>query len=507
MATPRTTKTLGPLHFEDLEPHRFEDLVRELAYDYKDWQSIEATGRSGSDEGWDIRAFERSPAPETDSDDDDEPGERPHPMEGNAWMFQVKREKSLGPSDVKRIVAEVDADSPPYGYILAAPTNFSKKSYDVFRADLRAKGVREFYVWGRAELEDMLHMPKNDRILFAFFGISLVSRRRSRTSDVRAAIVIKNKLYRAVGEGRELYKEVLLRDLNDAHYPYSSQYPDFEKRRRWRQLTASGHHPLGISLHVHRYYAYLDRKKKEWDFTPAVDLCDDEHSLRQSDEDRNAFQKKQVPVLEAWKFLPHARQAMFVTDGLLRYADITAIDEKGDVLYECPHIFVEFGARGPFAGWWETLEMGNEKFHLSKEFKRVKIFPKEFETPSNPTEVKVLISLDEQTIKDLEGYQDVGVLYAIDGRYKGIKVRDVVGIQGATPKFGQELLLQITHVGRAKLGEYMDESRESFKHRRAVQQQVGKAIGDNVSINYLEYERYHMKPQKTEEPVVVAPEE
>jgi hypothetical protein len=29
------TKTLGPLHFEDLEPHHFEDLVRELVYDFK----------------------------------------------------------------------------------------------------------------------------------------------------------------------------------------------------------------------------------------------------------------------------------------------------------------------------------------------------------------------------------------------------------------------------------------------------------------------------------------
>jgi len=45
------TKILGPLHFEDLEPHRFEDLVRELVYELRDWQSIEATGRRGADEG------------------------------------------------------------------------------------------------------------------------------------------------------------------------------------------------------------------------------------------------------------------------------------------------------------------------------------------------------------------------------------------------------------------------------------------------------------------------
>ncbi len=299
MAKPRTTKTLGPLHFEDLDPHRFEDLVRELAYDYKDWQSIEATGRSGSDEGWDIRAYERPPAPEP-VEVDEESAEALRPMDGNVWMIQVKREKTLGPSDVRRIAADIQLANPPYGYILAAPTNFSKKSYDVFRTELRAKAVREFYIWGRAELEDMLHMPKNDRILFTFFGISLVTKRRSRSTEVRAVIATKNKLYRAVGEGAELYATVLLRDLADTHYPFADAYPDFEKQRRWRELTVSGHHPLGIWLHVHRYYAYVDPVKKEWDFTLQVDLCHGEHH---SDEEREAFHARQQPVLEALYYI------------------------------------------------------------------------------------------------------------------------------------------------------------------------------------------------------------
>jgi len=39
---PVVTRTFAPIHFEDLDPHRFEDLVRELIYDFRDWQSIEA---------------------------------------------------------------------------------------------------------------------------------------------------------------------------------------------------------------------------------------------------------------------------------------------------------------------------------------------------------------------------------------------------------------------------------------------------------------------------------
>jgi hypothetical protein len=75
------TKTLGPLHFEDLERHRFEDLVREMVYDFNNWQSIEATGRGGSDDGFDIRAYERVSARERRSQEEDsEEGEDvPHP--------------------------------------------------------------------------------------------------------------------------------------------------------------------------------------------------------------------------------------------------------------------------------------------------------------------------------------------------------------------------------------------------------------------------------------------
>ena len=61
MAKPDVTRTLGPIHFEDLDPHRFEDLVRQLAYDFKQWQSIESTGRGGADDGFDIRRYEVLP--------------------------------------------------------------------------------------------------------------------------------------------------------------------------------------------------------------------------------------------------------------------------------------------------------------------------------------------------------------------------------------------------------------------------------------------------------------
>src|SRR5690348_7783726 len=96
MKKTRVTKTINPLPFEALEPHRFEDLVRRLLYPFRDWSSIEPTGRAGSDDGYDARAWERG-AVITNTDEDGEVGSRS--VEGNRWQIQAKREKTIPPSE------------------------------------------------------------------------------------------------------------------------------------------------------------------------------------------------------------------------------------------------------------------------------------------------------------------------------------------------------------------------------------------------------------------------
>ena len=86
------TTTVGSLHFEDLEPHRFEDLVRQLVYDFKNWKNLEATGRSGSDEGFDIRGWE-SHEKDIIENEDDEVREEIIETEERIWLIQCKREK------------------------------------------------------------------------------------------------------------------------------------------------------------------------------------------------------------------------------------------------------------------------------------------------------------------------------------------------------------------------------------------------------------------------------
>ena len=95
----KPTRTTNPIHFEDLDPKRFEDLVRELIYDFRDWQTIEATGKGGDDDGFDIRAYERT----TETIVDDDGDEVVRPMDGNLWMIQCKRERTIPPSKIKSL--------------------------------------------------------------------------------------------------------------------------------------------------------------------------------------------------------------------------------------------------------------------------------------------------------------------------------------------------------------------------------------------------------------------
>ncbi len=125
----------------------------------------------------------------------------------------------------------------------------------------------EFYLWGKSELEDMLHLPKNDRILFTFFGILLVSRRRSRSTEIRFAVNNKNKLYRIFGDDQIGNRPVLLRDSKDSKYPYRDRYQDFENRPRWREYIATNYHPLGLIVNVNEHFAYVDLANREYDVT------------------------------------------------------------------------------------------------------------------------------------------------------------------------------------------------------------------------------------------------
>src|SRR6185369_7490756 len=176
MAKPTPTRTLNPLPFTELNPARFEDLVRQLAYELRNWRRLEATGRAGSDDGFDARGYEivddGSIVPVADSDTE-EPEEEG--MLDRLWLIQCKREQSIGPAKLVGYLSEIVIDPTEriYGLVFAAACNFSKRARDDLAAWCRENGIAEWHVWGRSEIEDMLVQPRFDHLLFAYFGISL----------------------------------------------------------------------------------------------------------------------------------------------------------------------------------------------------------------------------------------------------------------------------------------------------------------------------------------------
>lgn len=186
-----------------MEPKRFEDLVRQLAYDFRPWLSLEATGRAGSDQGYDALGIERAPALPTMSEPDDEDFGVDDELEPpRIWLIQCKREKSVTPSKLKKMLAEIPVSSTVdlYGLIFAAACDFSKSTRDVCREWCRDRGIEEVHIWGKGEIEDQLFQPKNDHLLFAFFGLSLQIRRRSAGTRVRRTITLKRRI-RKLQEG------------------------------------------------------------------------------------------------------------------------------------------------------------------------------------------------------------------------------------------------------------------------------------------------------------------
>ena len=486
MARSSISKTLGPIHFEDLDPRRFEDLVRELAYDFRDWQSIEATGRGGSDDGFDIRAYERIDADTAESDDDNSNEETPHPMEGRVWMFQCKREKEIGPARVASIISEgVNPKVSPYGYILAAPANFTKASYDKFRDELRTRGVMEFYLWGRAAMEDMLHLPKNDHILFTFFGISLVSRRKSRATEIRAVVNAKNKLLKLLGSHAH-HQPVLLRDTKDVHYPYKAEYKDFEKRPRWKEYPAVEIHPLGLIVQVGKYFAFRDAIKKEWDYTDAINLV----NRQVDDEERETNHNLRQNVESFWAFFQKSHQAMLIVNGLVRFDSMVVIDGEGDSLHKFPHIYVDYqGNRGPFVGFYKYLEFGEHHHESLDGLQRAEAFPKAFSKPRFGTIYRdKTISLNDRTRALLKsGDRWMHSIYDCDDRLQFLNPGDVIGVEQTEDHDGKQVLIKITNKRQELANDLLKRRDDDPMATHVIEEQIGRSLKPNDTIVIYEF--------------------
>jgi hypothetical protein len=358
-----TTRTIGPLHFEDLDPKRFEDLVRQLAYEFKPWRRLEATGRSGGDDGFDARGYEivvREAEPSASAEEGETVEERLTFNEGiddRLWLIQCKRERAIGPTALVKYLDDtvLGQDERLHGLVFTAACDFSKKARDGFARKCREMEIEEWHLWGKAELEDRLFRPENDHLLFAYFGVSLTIRRRSQRADLRARLVMKRKAHRMLKD--RSHAALLLRSPDATEYPHMGDLADFKKNPLWMVWPYRGMSHEGLKFCVQRYFAYLSDDGKSWDAAMAVnDARSGTHDDPWLGED--GHDDKRQTIYEFWNNIPKANQAWFEVVGIVLFDDVLDIDDLGDECVQAPHVYAPFapGRRGPFKRLFAEVE-------------------------------------------------------------------------------------------------------------------------------------------------------
>lgn len=339
------TRTTNPLPFGDLEPKRFEDLVRQLAYDFKPWRRLEATGKSGSDDGFDARGYERVFATDVAAfanDADQSAEEANKVLADRLWLVQCKREKVIGPKKMRSYLGGIVLDSGGslHGIVFAAACDFSLSTRNEMASWCRDNGLSEWQIWGRSELEDMLFQPKNDGLLFAYFGISLTIRRRSIVNTKLQEISVKRKLW-SILDGSS-HVPMLLRDVDDATYPFY----DAGKAVRWKVREVLKLGAQGVWVALGRAPAWLSPDHEQWD--AALMAFDTElHLLDPWCEPDNVSHVASVQEAEKqWQQFPLTERAWFHLTGVIPYQNIVAIDDIGDEHFEGTHIYIAHWAGG-----------------------------------------------------------------------------------------------------------------------------------------------------------------
>lgn len=215
------TQTHGRLHFEDLDPMRFEDLCLSIVYRMRRWNKIDHLGRVGTDSGIDIRAYEML-----------ENGKE------NVHHFQCKRYSKITKAQLKSIVDEYclkNNDRPDYYYLIIG-CDIRKEHVDYIREYSSKNGIRDVIIWSASILESVLYDNYHD-LLFAFFGVNMTDKRNTRISSIRRNVALKKRMradFLKSGAGitqnermkrmrdpslKFNHSEVLVRSIYDTDYP------------------------------------------------------------------------------------------------------------------------------------------------------------------------------------------------------------------------------------------------------------------------------------------------
>ncbi len=319
------TKTINRLHFEDIDPNRFEDLCFMLVYSLHPWKDIRGQGRSGSDAGVDIVATEHV-----------------EDIDTRTWYIQCKRyQKATASTLISAIKAGANnSNIIPDVFLLIVSCDISKKAQDAYFNTAKKLGIKTPLLWTAQTLESKLYNDRPD-LLFGFFGISLAQEQRIAERTLIRNIALKKRFKKdflkdlsqfnkqqlwADSTIRFNFSSVIIHSIDDTSYPEVEQKG--EKISSWFKL-----HPYNFYFNGIEFILFVE--------SVIIDQ-DGNWSLIQYDEnfDKNVYEQINVYRI-----------------GRIPYRNIVDYDLEGDEYYSEPHIYCRFVEGGePYENFvWVTV--------------------------------------------------------------------------------------------------------------------------------------------------------
>jgi Restriction endonuclease len=151
------TRTTNRLHFTDLSHTRFEDLAMHLVYRLHRWEDIHHDGRTGSDDGVDIRAVQRL-----------------EDQSVRSWFVQCRRYGTASAATLKKAVddALAKAGNAPDVLLVIIACDVTLDARTDYEQYARERGIQTPLLWPASTLEPKLYSDHPD-LLFVFFDITL----------------------------------------------------------------------------------------------------------------------------------------------------------------------------------------------------------------------------------------------------------------------------------------------------------------------------------------------
>jgi hypothetical protein len=329
MAKP--TRTTNRIHFTDLNDQRFEDLCMQVVYRLHKWEKIDHDGRSGGDDGVDIRAAERL----------DNGLQRD-------WFVQCRCYQRVAAAELKKAVNDTleKVETPPEVLLVVVGCDVSLRARSAYEKYARHKGIISPYIWSASILEAKLYSDFPD-LLFAFFGISLAQRERSVEANVRRNLTMKRRLTRILQHSNDVSLPLIIRSIDDEMYPDVDANPPMGRMSSWVHLEFYGfyHNGIEVALRTTRIvYVIMERSFAPWWKSRWAIVDFDEESIKwvgdgQGDE---GYGYKFYDCIDETRYTIREARCL----GRIPYRNIIDCDEEGDEYYSEPHLYCRFADEG-----------------------------------------------------------------------------------------------------------------------------------------------------------------